>query len=177
MEKKLNELIENYRKGDKNQFLLIMGRFDPMIYHYTKLLFKDDTEDTISELHLTLLETVQKMHYYNDERQCGRFLSNAIKIRFMELYRNSRKRFDHEVLTAQDYEICTTDSEYALAELVQDFKQYISDYNDIQKKILISIFIEGKNNSEAASIHNVSRQYANQLKNKLCRKMRIAYAV
>ena len=43
MEKKLNELIENYRKGDANQFLLIMKKFDPVIYHYTKLLFKDDT--------------------------------------------------------------------------------------------------------------------------------------
>lgn len=106
MEKKLNELIENYRKGDTNQFLLIIRKFEPMIYHYTKLLYKDETEDTISELHLTLLEAVQKIQYYNDEKQCSKFLTNALKNRFLELYRTSRKRFDNEQLLDQDYEVC-----------------------------------------------------------------------
>ena len=153
-----------------------MEKFEPAIIKYAKLLYKDEMEDIISEFQLTLLEAVQKITYFSDEGQCCMFLMRALKTRYLELYRISRKRFDHEQLLDEDCEVCITYNEYNHSELIEDFKHFISHYSTIQKKILISIFIEGKNNTEAAIENNVSRQYTNRLKNRLCEEMKIAYA-
>ena len=176
MEKKLNELIEEYRNGDNNQFLLIIDKFQPNILKYTRLLYKDEREDTISEFSLSLLEAVNKIEYYSDEGQCFKFLSNALKNRYLELYRKSRKRFDHEQQLDDDYhDYCFVCQEYNDIELIEDLKNYLLGYNEKQIKILISIFIEGKSNTVTATENNVSRQYTNRIKNKICKKIKDDY--
>lgn len=175
MEKRLNELIEEYRKGDDNQFLLITERFNPVIFKYARLLYKDEREDTISELELSLLEAVHKIEYFSNEGQCFIFLSNALKNRFLELYRKSKKKFDHEQQLDWDYDYCSSYNEYTDTELKEDLKRYLSGYNDRQRKILFSIFIEGKSNTEVASEYHVSRQYTNRIKNKLCQEIKNRY--
>ncbi len=175
MEKKLNELIEEYRKGDDDQFLLITERFSPVILKYVKLLYKDEREDTISELKLSLLEAIHKIEYYSNEGQCFIFLNSALKNRFFELYRKSKKKFDHEMLLDRDYDFCSAYNEYSDTELKEDLKKYLSYYNDKQRKILFSIHIEGKSNTEVASEYHVSRQYTNRIKNKLCQEIRNKY--
>lgn len=175
MEKKLNELIEEYRKGDDNQFLLITERFNPVIFKYARLLYKDEREDTVSELELSLLEAIHKIEYFSNEGQCFIFLNNALKNRFLELYRISKKKFDHEQQFDRDYDLCSAYNEYIDTELKEDLKRYLSGYNDKQRKILFSIFIEGKSNTEVALEQHVSRQYTNRIKNKLCQEIRIRY--
>lgn len=176
MEKTLNELIEEYRKGDNDQILLIIEKFQPIIYKYVRLLYKDEREDTISELNLSLLEAVNKIEYYNNEGQCFKFLYNALRNKYLELYRKSRKRFDNEQQFYKEYyNYCIVCYEYDDTELIEDLNKYLLEYSDKQKKILISILIEGKSNTEVATENNVSRQYTNRIKNKLCKKIKKEY--
>ncbi len=175
MEKTLIELIGEYKKGDENNFLIITKRFEPVIFKYARMLYKDEKEDTISELNLSLLEAVHKIEYYSNEGQCFTFLNRALRNRYLELYRNSRKRCDNELPLDSNYDYCCIFYEYENVELRSDLRKHLSHYNDKQKKILFSIFIEGKSSAKVASEYKVSRQYTTRIKNQLCDEIKNEY--
>lgn len=175
MEKTLNGLIEDFQKGDTNQFLLIAEKFNPVIKKYARRLYKDSKEDTISELTLSLLEAVHKIRYLDNEKQCSKFLITALNNRFYELYRISKGKYDHELqsdIFYEDYSFCY---EFNEVEVKEDLQRYLSDYSSKQREILISILIKGKTNTEVALEFHVSRQYTNRIKNKLCKEMKEKY--
>lgn len=187
MEKTIVTLIEDYQKGDTDQFLLIAERFQPAITKYAAMLYKEEREDMISELQLSLLEAVRKINYCLIEGQCILFLNKALKNRFYELYRKSRQRTDHEQPLDKDcYDslFCHT---YDMingigigitvsgAEWKEDLEIYMKGYHTKQKKILRSVFLEEKCIREAALEHKVSRQYTNRIKKKLLLEIRNSY--
>ncbi len=175
MEKTLIELIGEYRKEDNNKFLLITKKFEPVIFKYAKMLYKDEKEDTISELNLSLLEAIRKIEYYSNEGQCFTYLNGALKNRYLELYRRSKKKCDNELLFDNSYDYFYIFYEYDNAELRVDLERHLLHYNDKQRKILFSIFIEGKSSAKAASEYHVSRQYTTRIKNQLSEEIKNEY--
>lgn len=180
MSEKLNEIIREFLDGDKQKFLLIVQRMNPLICKYVRHLYRDEKEDMRSEFILSLLEAVNKLKYYEDEWACFTFLCNALKNRYLELYKKSKQRFINEVCTGadSDFEIMSGGKElyiYCEVEFRKDLMYYLSDYNDRQRKILLSLIIEGKSDSEAALLYHISRQYVNRLKRKLYKEIKIKY--
>lgn len=175
MDKKLINLITEYRRGDDTQFSLIIEKFKPVIDKYSLRLYKDEREDTASELVLALLEAVQKIKYYYNEGQCVTFLTKALEHRFFELYRKSRKKFDHEQPFELDFDFCDNFSAYGDAEVMEDLKRLLSDYSAKKQNIIAALFIEGKRNSEVAAEYKISRQYVHRLKNKVRHELKHKY--
>ena len=89
-------------KRNKEDFYLIVERFSPLINKYTKLLYKDEKEDVYEELVAALWEAIQKMVFYENDGQIVNYLSTAMKNKYMELYRISRRLHDHVVEMTSD---------------------------------------------------------------------------
>lgn len=85
-------------QSDKNYFIELVEKMNPLINKYMRLLYKDEKDDVCSELFLALWEAILKMEYFDNEGQCINYLTNALKNKFYELYRKSAKVHDNEYL-------------------------------------------------------------------------------
>lgn len=177
MNQELNEMIIEFKKGDVNQFLLIQERLKPVMNKYVRLLFRDEKEDTMAELDLSLLEAVHNIVYFENEGQCFIYFYNALRNRYLELYKRSRRKFDYECsYEAQEgYEPICQQDDFAEINLKEDIGRVCSDYSEKQKKILFSILFDNKTSTLAARENNVSRQYVNRIKRRLYQEMKKEY--
>ena len=82
-------------KDNKERFALLVDRFEPLIQKYVRLLYKDEKEDTYAELVAALWEAVYSMEFYDNDGKIVKYLSTALRNKFLELYRTSRKYHDH----------------------------------------------------------------------------------
>jgi len=177
MENKLNVLIGGFLLGNDYDFVLITEKFRPLIKKYVRHLYKDDKEDSESELILSLLEAVYKIKYYEEEGQCVMFLSNALRLKYFELYKKSRRQFDHEVCLDHEGEInlISIQKEFDEFTWMEDCKKYLSGYSVRQREILYPLLFEGKSDAEVAEKFNVSRQYTNRLRKKISMELKCDY--
>lgn len=86
------DTINNIKDGNIDDFEKIILKMKPTLKKYTNYMFKEEKEDTYAELTLALWESVVKIDYYNTEGEIVNFLHTAIRNRFYELYRKSRKK-------------------------------------------------------------------------------------
>ena len=83
---------------NKDEFKELVEKMDPLIKKYVRLLYKDNKEDVHSEMTLALWEAVIRMEYCESDGECPAFLCTALKNRFYELYRKSKKEHDNQQL-------------------------------------------------------------------------------
>lgn len=168
------ELIEEIRK-DKNQFYKLINKFEPLIKKYSKLLFKDDEEDTRAEFLLALWEAVKEMEYYRSDAKIVKYLSDALKWRFYELYRKSRKQHDKEndeMLEEDNKRLIYIEEEYHNVAFQKDIMDFINTYSGTKKKIFVLIMKENMSDAEIASTLNLSRQYIHRLRRRLYEELK-----
>lgn len=160
------ELIEEIKK-DKNQFYKLINKFEPLIKKYTKKLYKDDEEDVRAEYLLALWEAVQKMEYSRCDAEIVEYINNAIQMKFLELYRKSRKlhdREDNETLDEKTPIQAFEEKEYNEVLFRQDVKKFISNYTGVKKQIFSLIMEENMSDSDIAERIQKSRQYVHRIR-------------
>lgn len=162
---KISKLIYDIKK-DKEKFGLLIEKFDPLIKKYVRLLYKDDKEDVYAELVAALWESVCNMEYYYDDGQITNYFIRALRNKFLELYRMSKKKHDN-----------TSDiDEFDLNKIVG----YVNAYDDLlilndlnkmrhklsnrKRKIFDLIFYEGYSDKEVATELGISRQYVHRVR-------------
>ena len=163
---KISKLIYDIKK-DKEKFGLLIEKFDPLIKKYVRLLYKDDKEDVYAELVAALWESVCNMeYYYDDDGQITNYFIRALRNKFLELYRMSKKKHDN-----------TSDiDEFDLNKIVG----YVNAYDDLlilndlnkmrhklsnrKRKIFDLIFYEGYSDKEVATELGISRQYVHRVR-------------
>lgn len=173
----LLELIKEIRE-DKEKFVHLVDKMNPLIKKYIRLLYMDEKEDTYSELILALWEALVKMKYAENEGQCLMFLSNALKNKFLELYKISKKYYDKQL----DYKLdinqgisFVSEMEYINLELSIDLKDYLNKYSGLKYQINYSILIERLSDADIANKYGVSRQYVYRLKKQLYEDIKRQY--
>ena len=167
-------ILQNVKKN-KNDFEKLINMMTPLINKYTRLLYKDEKEDINSELILALWEAVLKMKYYEDDGKCLVYLSNAIKNKFFELYRKSRKQHDNEM--EAEY------SEQLMVNEVDDIEQIIFEFDierflnkcEGKRKLIFKEMLENPSYIEVGKKFHVSRQYANRLRKELYQEIKCMY--
>lgn len=163
-------LINEIQTSNKDAFCILMNKMQPLINKYTYSLYKDNRDDVQSELYIALWEAVNKMSFIESDGQVINYLSTAIKHRFLELYRISKKEHYYETLIENDdyfNNLTFHEYEYDDFSLNEDLKKFISQFDGIKKKIYYLILIENKNDSEIAKELHISRQYINRLRRQL----------
>lgn len=169
-------LIKNIHE-DKEQFSDLVIKMNPLIKKYMRILYKDEKEDVRSELVLDLWEAVTKLQYVENEGQCITYLSNALRNKFYELYRNSRKDNDNQFASRMEMMDTTIfeETEYGNLIVENDLKKYLSEYIGLRYQIYKSILFENLSDYEIAIKYGVTRQYVNRLKRQLYMDLRKRY--
>lgn len=169
-------LIKNIH-GDKEQFSNLVIKMNPLIKKYMRILYKDEKEDVRSELVLALWEAVIKLQYIENEGQCIAYLSNALRNKFYELYRNSRKEHDKEFCSEMELmdTIIFEEVEYEDLVVKNDLDKYLKEYAGLRYQIYKTILFENLSDQEIAVKYNVTRQYVNRLKRELYSDLRKRY--
>ncbi len=120
-------LIKNIHK-DKEQFSNLVIKMNPLINKYVRILYKDEKEDVRAEFVLALWEAVTKLKYIENEGQCVSFIANALRNKFYELYRNSRKKHDNQFCSEEELMDTVTFEEAEYDDLVIKKVQFTRDY-------------------------------------------------
>lgn len=161
----------NAVKNDKDCFILIINKMEPLIEKYARLLYKDEKEDIRSELIMALWEAVTSISYYGNDGQVANYLCRAIKTRYFELYRNSRKVHDHESILEENQDVLEKSvcnrNEFDDALVNMETSRIIDTYQGIKKKIVYLVLIENLSDAEIAKQLNLSRQYINRVRRRL----------
>lgn len=164
----ISELICEIKK-DKEQFGLLLHRFQPLIGKYTKTLYKDDEEDMYAEFAAALWEAVCNITFYNDEGQVVKYLATALRNKYFELYRESRKYNDHTIgIEEQELEEKRSKDNTIDDILITDELERVRNrFKGNKKKIFELIFLRGYADLRVAAELGISRQYVHRVKKEL----------
>lgn len=156
-------------KQDKDNFGLLIDKFEPLINKYVKLLYKNEAEDTYAELIEALWEAICNISFYKDDGQVIKYLSTAIKNKYFELYRASRKYFDNTVNADESYmnEQSGIDNSYEDLVTSYDMSRVERKLEGKKKQIFALIFYKHYTDIEVAAELNISRQYVHRIKRTL----------
>ena len=162
-------LIKKIKAGNTSEFEAIIHKMHPALEKYSRLLYKDSKEDIYSELVTALWEAITKMQYFEEEGKCITYLNNAIKLRYLELYKQSKKQHEHELTAPEDLFTNSIghDNDYVNIEIKEDMSNLLSNYSGIKKDIFYCIIFENMSDVEIAKKYGISRQYVNRIRKKL----------
>lgn len=166
----LTMLIHRIQGTNKEAFIVVMNLMEPLVKKYSYLLYKDEKEDTRSELHLALWEAVNKISILENDGQVVNYLSTALKNRYLELYRASKKHHDNEVSLEDDNYLNALSflhSEYNNLEIVEDINRFLEHVDELKKEIFTLIIINNYSDIEISKTLNLSRQYVNRMRKQL----------
>ena len=161
-------------KKDKNQFCLLMDRFKPLINRYTRMLYRDEKEDVYAEFTMALWEATQNIVFYENDGQVVNFITTALKNKYLELYRTSRKLHDN-MANADDVDIkmiAKSDSVYDDISIWICLEKIYDGLAENKRKIFQLIFQEGLSDMEVANILRMSRQYVHRIRKEFYEKIK-----
>lgn len=174
MENRINNLIENYKNGNEESFMEIILAMNPAIRKYAKQLFKMEYEDMHQEMIIALLVATKKIANYNNEFECITDLLNALKYRYFELCKQSKRKENEQHVEDEILfnTIIDTKNPYDNSTFLLDLKKMcIIGNTPVKKKILYFILVDYLKDIEIAQILGVSRQYVNRCKKELFYKL------
>lgn len=158
-------------KRDKNKFYLLINKMEPLINKYVRLLYKDDKEDVKSELLFALWEAVSNISYYKNEGQVINFLCIALKNRYFELYKRSKRLHEYEIPINDDQKELLKMSYFdnVIDNIIFKEKKYkiLNKYQGKKKNIVYLIIFENLSDSQIANQLKLSRQYINRIRRML----------
>ncbi len=161
------KLLKNYKTSyDEKSLLKIIECMYPIINRYSRQAYWSEYDDMQQELMLSVIEAAQRIENYDNEGASIKFLANAVKNRFLELYRKHRNIKNQIGFASEMLEnICNHDYEsYADIEFKADLKSLTNCSSPLQQQVAYYILSENTTDTEIARNLNVSRQYVNRCK-------------
>lgn len=155
--------------GNRHYLLKIIDKFEPLIKKYANKFPRCDCEDVCQEMAIAVIEAVNKIKKYDNEAQCVKYISMALKMKFVELYRKKKRieEYQIEVIPLSDEKHCESDNPYEEIELLTDLNKLKRTKNRLQSQIASYILAEGLTDAEIGEKLNISRQYVNRCKKEI----------
>lgn len=172
------ETIKNIKEGKLDEFKIIELKMEPTLTKYTNYMYKDEKEDIYAELILALWEAITKIEHYDNEGSIINYLYTAIKNKFFELYRTSRKKNDNEysIEDSKLSDVISSDSvDFNQLIFLEDMRRFINHFSGNKKSVYICIIIEGLSDTEISQRLSLSRQYTNRLRKQLLKDLKNYY--
>lgn len=174
----MGEIISLIQKiqADKDAFKELADKMEPLIKKYTRLLYKNEKEDIRSEMTLALWEAVTRIKYCEQDGECMAFLCTALKNRFYELYRKSKKEHDNQMFVEYDDTFeggkieKVADLEDAIFSI--DIEMFLKGYAGKKQGIFRMIIMGNESDAKIAEVFSVTRQYVNRMRRELYKEMR-----
>lgn len=173
----MGEIISLIQKihTDKEAFKELVDKMEPLIKKYMRLLYKDEKEDVHSEMTLALWEAVTRIKYCENDGECLAFLCTALRNRFYELYRKSRKEHDNKTFVEQDdiFDVSKVENIASLDEVIFniDVEIFLKEYTEKKQEIFRLVIMSNKSDAEIAEVLSVTRQYVNRIRRELYKEI------
>lgn len=153
----------------------LVDKMEPLIKKYTRMLYKDEKEDVRSEMILALWEAVSKIEYCEKDGECMVFLCTALKNRFYELYRKSKKEHDNQVFIEND-NVFDANAAEDIADLENvafniDVGILLKGYTGKKREIFKLIIMGEDSDAKIAKKLSVTRQYVNRVRRELYKEL------
>lgn len=167
--KKMGEFTDIVKsiKENKENFNLVVDKMKPLINKYVKKLYKDEPEDSYAELVIALWESICNITYLENDGQVVNYLGIAIRNKFLELYRTSRKICENEIQIIDDDKFLSIQYEEQMYEEIickVDMERFLSQFTGMKERIYYLILVENKSDSEISEELQISRQYVNRMR-------------
>lgn len=164
---KISELLDKYRKGDKDALNKVFVKMTPLVKHYAKKIHFIEMEDSIQEFYMALLETIPYLDERKSEGECLSYIKKSVENKYAKMckkyFTDIELIFDEETL--QETESESNDNYDMLLNL--DFMNYIlavEKENILKGKILRKFWTEHLSDAEIAEALHISRQYVHRIK-------------
>lgn len=172
----LSLLIQMIRE-DKSEFGKLIDKMNPLISKYRRLLYKDEAEDVYSEMTMALWEAVTRLQYIDDDGKIMMFLNNALRMKFLELYKKSKWHHDHSMVIDSDELIEKNCAEEKFGDInfYTDIKKILARYDERKRLLFEEMLFRESSDAEIGDKYNISRQYVNRLRKMLYQELRDTY--
>lgn len=173
----MGEIISLIQKiqTDKATFNDLVEKMEPLIKKYTRLLYKDEKEDVRSEMMLALWEAIARLKYCEKDEECIAFLCTALKNRFYELYRKSKKEHDNQIFVENDdvFDVGMVENIIDLENVIFkiDVEMFLKKYVGKKQEIFRMIIMGNASDVEIAEAFSVTRQYINRMRRQLYKEI------
>ncbi len=137
-----------------------------MINKYVRLLYKDEKEDAYAGLVAALWEAICNIEHYDNDGQVTNYLIRALRNKFFEMYRIS-KRFHDNMSSIDQTDLSQIESfcnEYDDLIILNALWKVRNKFTGKKRKIFDLIFYEGYSDMEVATELGISRQYVHRVK-------------
>lgn len=166
--KRIAEMIRNYKKGDVSALEQLWFQLLPLIKKYAGRSHFMEYDDAYQEYTLTLLEAVNKIQNYDTDGQCLKYIAISIKNKFCFLYKNHCATIVHETpndIIAMEVREFSGPDPYSDTIFWTDICNFIESLpSDTKRTIARLSIIYQKSDAEIASYLGISRQYVNKIK-------------
>jgi len=164
------EIISKCKEGDEKSFLILAENFEPLIKKYVRLLYKDEAEDIKQEMLFALWVAVNKIEFIVNEGQCTNYFANALKRRFLELYRRSKRFNEYICLEGFNYyEENNADTHDYINDIniKNDIDKFLDKYCPKTRELCKHMLFDRMSDSQISEKFDVSRQYVNRIRRRL----------
>lgn len=168
----LVDTILKYQNGENEIIIELLNKFELKIKKLSKKLKYECAE---IDLKIYFIELIKSINISNFKNKCDncifKYLNICLDNKSNMLYKSNSK-FNNEIIGYDD-EI-NTEKEYLQTNKVEIYAM-LDCLNDIQKKIIISKYINKLTDNEIASALGISRQSVYSNKNKALDKLKKYY--
>ena len=165
-------LVNDSKKGNKEDTLKLIKKFNPLIIKYSRKLNYDGAE---TDLIICLLEILNHIPIYNnpelqnDDRIVG-YINTCIKHNYINLSKKDNLITNNEVELNTD--ILGEDSSFNNFEDYFFIYELLNNLPGFQKQIVKQIYIDNISESQLAKQLHISRQPVNRTKNRALNNLR-----
>lgn len=171
MIKNLHELVIEGQNGDKNSMMEIITIFMPLIKKYSRKLLYDGAETDMIILIIKLIKTYPILRNNNSihEKEIIAYIHTSVKHEYIRLSKKFTKISTMEIeLNEEIYLIPANDN----IENILMINELLDKLTNIQRTILIELFLVGRTQTELAKKLKISRQAINKNKSKALNKLK-----
>lgn len=160
----LMEMIKRYREGNREIFMTILEKMNPLLNHYVWKLNFMEREDARQELIAGLLEGIQKISYVRSEGECINYVKACVRHTYLEIVRKEQKYFAERL---EEERAVDRYGAIEYCEVMMDLERYIDLLDDRKRQIATKIVKFHKTDEEISLEMEVTRQYVNKIRNKM----------
>jgi len=154
-------------KTNQNSMLKLLNQMQPLVKSYVKKLFFVENSDAEQELCLSIIEAVRSIKNCETDGQCITYINNAVKYRFAYLCKKNIRKESIEDFYNDDVEEFIYLEKYDDIEIICDWQKKKYRLTEKQKEIFRYLEL-GYTDTEIANRMQMSRQYINRIKKKIC---------
>lgn len=168
--------IRDYKNGNTFALEDLYMQMLPLIKKYAAKSYFMEYEDAFQEYSITLIEAVQKIKTYENDRQSLSYLSTCVRNKFNTLYKTycvSKQQIESYF---ENSEIKSVPDPSDAQLFLIDLKSFIEQIDSKTKqKIAILAYWENRDDSEISKILKISRQYVNRIRREISQKLSEQY--